>query len=117
MKHEGRQMKNTACAIALVAAVLSATAAWAAPQWPPVEEVSPPPAQPVGTSLLAAFINIFYFPARFVVTVGTAELGGLAGWLNGGDEGTAQAVWNSTEGQAYVTPAILEGREPLRFGQ
>jgi hypothetical protein len=71
----------------------------------------------VGTSLLAALSNIFYFPLRFTVTVVTAEVGGLTGWMTGGDVTAAQAVWRSTDGQAYITPGVIEGRERLRFGR
>jgi hypothetical protein len=67
-------------------------------------------------SLAAAAINLVYFPARLLVTVATAGVGGFAGWMSGGDCASAHAVWNATEGQAFITPRILEGRERLQFG-
>lgn len=70
-----------------------------------------------GTSLLAALSNIIYFPLRFTITVVTAEVGGFTGWMTGGDAAAAQAVWQSTDGQAYITPELIEGRERLRFGR
>jgi hypothetical protein len=71
----------------------------------------------VGTSLLAAVSNILYFPLRLTVTVVTAEVGGLTGWMTGGGKAAAKTVWRSTDGQAYITPEVIEGRERLRFGR
>ena len=109
-------MKHVACAILLVAAVTAAFPASAAPQQARIEEVTPHPAQAAGISLLAALVNVIYFPVRFAVTAVTGEVGGLTGWLTGGDVPAAHAVWSSTDGQPYIKPAILEGRERLRFG-
>ena len=88
----------------------------AAPQAPVVEAALPPPAQAVGITIGAAATNLLYFPARFIVTLVTAESGGLVGWLNGGDRQSARSIWESTDGQGFITPPILEGRERLRFG-
>lgn len=71
----------------------------------------------VGTSVLAALSNILYFPLRFTITVVTAEVGGVTGWMTGGDAAAAQAVWQSTDGQTFITPEVIEGRERLRFGR
>lgn len=109
-------MKHAVCAMIVVAAVTSAIPAWGAPQAARVEEVSPHPAQAAGMSLLAAALNLVYFPARLAVTIGTAGVGGLTGWLTGGDKPAARSVWDATNGQGFITPAILEGRERLRFG-
>ncbi len=76
----------------------------------------PHPAQAAGMSLLAAVTNVVYFPIRLGVTICTAGVGGLTGWLTGGDRASARAVWNLTDGQPFVTPAMLEGRERWRFG-
>lgn len=64
----------------------------------------------------AAASNLVYFPLRLAITIVTAEAGGLTGWLTGGDNGAARAVWHGTDGQAYITPEVIEGRERLRFG-
>lgn len=109
-------MKHAACVIAFVAAVASAIPAWAVEQSPKLEEGHLHPAQAVGVSLLAAAANLIYFPARLALTIATAEAGGIAGWMTGGDQRSAGALWDATEGQAFLTPAILEGRERLRFG-
>jgi hypothetical protein len=109
-------MKHVACAMFLAATMVSALPAWGAPQQVRLEEVTPHPAAAAGFGLAAAAINVFYFPVRFAITLVTAEVGGLTGWLTGGDTPSAHSVWGITDGQPYIEPAILEGRERLRFG-
>ena len=109
-------MKHGACAMLLAAAMVSALPAWGAPQQVRLDEVRSRPVQAAGISLGAAAINVVYFPVRLAVTVVTAGVGGLTGWLTGGDASTAHSVWDLTDGQPYITPAILEGSERLRFG-
>jgi hypothetical protein len=109
-------MKNAAGIMAFVVAVAIPFTTWAAPQGPRVEEAAIHPAQALGISLVAATTNLVYFPVRLALTTATAGLGGLTGWLTGGDMPSAQAVWTATEGQVFITPNILEGRETLRFG-
>jgi len=109
--------------LALLLTVAMATPAWSADEVPP-GEMAPPqatameqgPTPDAGASLAAALCNVVYFPLRFTVTVVTAEVGGFTGWMTGGDTAAAQAVWQSTDGQAYITPEMIEGREPLYFG-
>jgi len=109
-------MRHVACAVLLLGAVTTALPASAAPQQARLEDVTPHPAQAAGMSLLAAVVNVVYFPVRFAVTAVTGEIGGLTGWLTGGDVPAARSIWSSTDGQAYIKPAILEGRDHLRFG-
>lgn len=109
-------MKYVASTVVLVAALASAFPAWGAPQAVRLEDVTPHPAQAAGISLGAALVNVVYFPVRLAVTVATAEVGGFTGLFTGGDNASASSVWNSTSGQGFITPAILEGRERLRFG-
>jgi hypothetical protein len=109
-------MKHIGCALIVAVALASAIPASAAPQGMRVEEVTQHPAEVAGISVAAALVNIVYSPVRFAVTLVTAEVGGLTAWLNGGDRSTAHAVWNLTDGQAFVTPAMLQGRERWRFG-
>jgi hypothetical protein len=108
-------MKRTACILTVFGALAWTAPAFGAEQNPIVEHPRRV-GQDVGFSFLAAATNIVYFPARLAVTAVTAHVGGLAAWLNGGDQLTAQAIWDSTDGQAYITPDILEGRERLHFG-
>lgn len=109
-------MKKAACVTVFVAAIVSAMSAWAVEQAPRLEEFAPHPAQDMGMSMLAASANLVYFPVRLAVTAVTAGLGGLTGWLTGGDKPSSRAVWNATEGQAFINAAMIEGRESLRFG-
>ena len=105
-------MKRVATAVLSMLLTCSA-AAWAAPQ-APVIEASRVQAKDVGYSLGAAAINLFYFPVRLAVTTVTAAAGGLTGFLIGGDQPAATAVWDSTDGQAFITPEILDGSVPLQ---
>jgi hypothetical protein len=108
-------MKRFTWIPAVLLTLALAAPAIAAPQAPQVGQVRR--AGPdIGFSFAAAAANIVYFPLRFALTVATAHVGGLAAWLNGGDHLTAQTIWASTDGQAYITPDILEGRERLQFG-
>ena len=110
-------MKATIGGLLLLGAIALSSPGGAAAQM--VEQQQPilrsPPS--AGASLTAAATNILYFPARFVVTLITAEVGGVTGWMTGGDEAAASAVWSSTDGQVFVTPEVIEGREPLRLGR
>ncbi len=109
-------MKYAASIVGFVAALACALPVWGAPQGVRLEEVTPHPAQAAGIGLAAALTNTVYFPVRLAVTIATAEVGGLTGFFTGGDNVSASAVWNSTNGQGFITPAILEGRERLHFG-
>jgi len=109
-------MRRLACALTVCGALTAAVPVWAAPQGARLEQVSPHPAQAAGVSLAAAVTNLVYMPLRLVLTVVSAEVGGVAGWLTGGNEQSAEAVWGATAGQVLITPAIIEGRERLRFG-
>lgn len=105
-------MKRVATTV-LSALLCRATAAWAAPQ-APVIEAPRVQAKDVGYSLGAAAVNVVYFPVRLAVTTLTAAAGGFTGFMIGGDLEAATAIWDSTDGQAYITPEILDGSEPLR---
>lgn len=65
---------------------------------------------------IAALSNIVYMPVRLAVTTVTAELGGMAAFLNAADQTSARDVWRLTEGQAILTPAMYRGDEMVRFG-
>jgi len=110
-------MKRLACAVAVLAMLSGAGRAWGVEQNPQLELAPVPPAQRAGVSLAAGLLNAVYFPVRLVLTIVTAELGGFTGMMTGGDRQAAWAVWDATEGQAFITPAMLEGRETMRFGR
>ena len=105
-------MQRSLFILALMAGVAAAHLAVAAEQGVNLEAATLPKGQEAGVSLLAAATNVVYFPMRLAVTTITAPVGGLVGWLNGGDLRSAQAVWNSTDGPAYMTASMLQGHEP-----
>ncbi len=69
-----------------------------------------------GFALAAAALNVFYFPVRFAFTVVGAELAGITGFLTAGNQEAAGDVASLFDGSQVITPEIVEGSEPLRFG-
>ncbi|MFN8603602.1 MAG: hypothetical protein U0842_24260 [Candidatus Binatia bacterium] len=68
-------------------------------------------------SLGSMLINAVYFPVKMALGIVGAEVGGLAGAMNGGDEEAAAGIWNvTTDGSYFVTPADLDGRGDFRLG-
>lgn len=68
-------------------------------------------------SLGSMLINTIFFPVKLAVGIVGAEVGGLAGAMNGGDEEAARGVWNvTTDGSYFVTPARLDGRDEFTLG-
>jgi len=107
-------MKTASCTVIVAMGLLLSPAVF--PMSYPPEPVTRATEPSAAASLGAAVGNIVYFPIRLLTTVVTAELGGFTGWMTGGNEPAARAVWHSTEGQAFLTPEMVEGREPLRIG-
>jgi hypothetical protein len=69
-----------------------------------------------GFALLAAGGNLLYIPAKTIACAVSMPVGALAGWLNGGSERSAYAVWVPMAGGTwFLTPAHMEGREPIAF--
>jgi hypothetical protein len=69
-----------------------------------------------GPSLIAATSNILYVPFRFAVTTVVGVVGGATGFLLAGDRDAAQDVWGLTDGQSILTQEVMQGKEPLSFG-
>ncbi|MBY0278450.1 hypothetical protein K2Z84_24230 [Candidatus Binatia bacterium] len=68
-------------------------------------------------SLGSMLINAVFFPVKLAVGIVGAEVGGIAGAANGGDEEAARGVWNvTTDGSYFVTPADLDGRGQFTLG-
>lgn len=68
-------------------------------------------------SLGSLLINTIFFPVKLAVGIVGAEVGGLAGAMNGGDEEAARGIWNvTTDGSYFVTPADLDGRDQFTLG-
>lgn len=68
-----------------------------------------------GAALGAAALNVIFMPLRLAVTVVFAELGGVTGLLTGGDERAAKDVWGMVGGRNFITPAFVQGKEPMRL--
>ena len=114
-------MKNGWSRTALVIAVLSAPPVFAAPQYVveqilAEERLATQHAVTTAASLLAATTNLVYVPIRFAVTASAAELGGLTSWLTGGNPQAGEGVSGVMGGSVLIEPAMIEGREPFRFG-
>ena len=68
-------------------------------------------------SLGSMLINAVFFPVKMPLGIVGAEVGGLAGAMNGGDEEAAAGIWNvTTDGSYFVTPADLDGRGEFTLG-
>lgn len=68
-------------------------------------------------SLGSMLINAVFFPVKMAIGIVGAEVGGLAGAANGGDEEAARGIWNvTTDGSYFVTPADLDGRGQFTLG-
>ena len=79
---------------------------------PPQYRVADP-----GASAGAAFYNIVFTPIRVAFTVVGAGLGGATGFLTAGNVDAAEDVWGLFDGQQYAQPSVMNGQEPLHFGQ
>jgi hypothetical protein len=85
-------------------------------------------AQPAGRTksgefargLAAPLLSVVYFPVKFGTGVAGAVLGGVSGFLTGGNERAAEGIWHPMTGGTYfITPEILEGERrflPLDYG-
>src|SRR6185369_8483117 len=65
-----------------------------------------------GLAIASTVASIFYHPARMILGVVGAELGGIGGFATGGDLRTAKALWRPTvEGDYFVRTDHLDGAE------
>lgn len=109
-------MRKLATCLAVIT-LFGCSAVWAAEQNPQLEVREYRPSHEVSNAIAAGMFNVVYVPVRFAVTSVMAGLGGTLGWLNGGDCRSAKAIWENTDGQAYITPRMLERHERVRFGR
>jgi hypothetical protein len=71
----------------------------------------------LGMGIASTVLSVFYTPVRFAVGVVGAGLGGVEGWLTGGDLRTARTMWRPTvEGDYYIRPDHLDRTERYEFG-
>jgi hypothetical protein len=84
----------------------------------------PPPGRTPGgefaRGVAAPVLSAVHFPVKFGVSVAGAFLGGVSGFLTGGDDRAAEGIWHPTVGGTYfITPATLEGERrfsPFDYG-
>lgn len=74
----------------------------------------PPPGRTAGgefaRGIAAPVLSAVYFPVKFGVGVAGAFLGGVSGFLTGGDDRAAEGIWHLTVGGSYfITPDTLAG--------
>jgi hypothetical protein len=98
---------------------------------PVAEEVTPAPAvaEPVvaensgnsddsslGLQIASGALSILYTPVKVVYAAVGGLFGGFVYLLTAGNEPAAQSVWDSSlKGTYWLTPAHLQGNEPVRF--
>ena len=59
-------------------------------------------------------MNVVYFPVKLAVGVAGAVLGGVGGFLTGGNRRTAEGIWKPMTGGTYfITPEIIDGQQPF----
>lgn len=65
-----------------------------------------------GMALGASLLSAIYAPVRLVYGIVGAELGGIQGFLTGGNQRAANGAWRVTvEGDYYIRPEHFDGAE------
>jgi len=71
----------------------------------------------LGLGVASTILTIFYTPVRLVVGVVGAGVGGVEGFLTGGDIRTARSMWRPTvEGDYFIRPDQFDHTEHYQFG-
>jgi hypothetical protein len=108
----GEELHMRRFALAMAVALLMVGSARAQEgDFAPVREPQP------RVALSAAFINMFYVPVRFPITVVGAVAAGATGWLTAGNQHAADDIFSLVDGSQLITPAIIEDRERFSFGE
>lgn len=86
--------------------------------WPGVSMAQQPTsrsmAREAGLGVSSAVLSIVYFPIKFAVGVVGAALGGVGGFVTGGNERVARGAWQPLTGGTYfITPEVLERDRPF----
>ena len=65
-------------------------------------------------SVFAPVLSVVYFPIKLGTGIVGSALGGVSGFLTGGNERAAEGIWHPMTGGTYfITPAVLDGEEPF----
>ena len=85
--------------------------------WPGVSMAQPTSrsmAREAGLGVASSVLSIVYFPIKFAVGVVGAALGGVGGFVTGGNERVALGAWHPLTGGTYfITPEVLERDRPF----
>ena len=74
------------------------------------------PAGEAGFSILAAFSNVFYTPAKLTIAGVGLAVGAVNAWAAGGDQRAAYAIWVPTVGGTYfLRVAHFAGDRPVEL--
>jgi len=95
--------------------------AWPLMSWAQETQGVPPtqqPSRPMGAELakgvVSPILSVPYFALKFSVGVTGAVLGGVSGFLTGGNERAAEGIWRPwTGGTYFITPEIIDGEKPF----
>jgi hypothetical protein len=83
---------------------------------PAVSHATTDGGQEFSKAIAAAALDLVYTPAKVLTAIVGLPIGAITGILTGGDVRSAYAVWVPTgSGTYFITPANLEGREPVQF--
>jgi hypothetical protein len=59
-------------------------------------------------------MSVVYFPVKFGMGVAGAFLGGVSGFLTGGNDRSAEGIWHPMTGGSYfITPQKMDKEEPF----
>lgn len=98
--------------VAMTVMALLASGAWAAD-----DDFTPPREPQPRAALTATLMNALFLPIRFPITVVGAWTAGLTGFLTAGNQHAADDVFGLVDGSQFITPAMLEKREPFRWNR
>lgn len=84
------------------------------PQQQPQQEQRKPLAPEFAKGVIAPLASVVYFPLKFAMGTAGAVLGGVSGWLTGGNVRAAEGIWRPMTGGSYfVTPQVMDGERPF----
>ena len=70
---------------------------------------SKPLASEFAKGVASPVLSVVYFPVKFSVGVAGAILGGVSGWMTGGNIRAAEGIWRPTVGGTYfITPQVID---------
>ena len=91
-------------------------ASWAQPMQqaqPAPQAQRRPLASEFAKGVISPLLSVLYFPLKFSVGTAGAVLGGVSGWLTGGNIRAAEGIWRPMTGGTYfITPQVID-RERL----